>query len=98
MRGSLNTENPEEEAPVVTDETTEAEEALVKVEEALVRVEEEAPVKVKAGRVDCFAETASLGLVQVVRCERAASCFCLGEAFFVSTLMLNGFSCRCLIC
>lgn len=44
-------------------------------------------------------------LLQVVRCvrelncwERAAICFCLGDGFLGSDLMLNGFAWRCLIC
>ena len=60
--------------------------------------EEAVAVEENDGRVDCRTEAAIRGFVHVVRWGREASCFCLGDGFFVSTLTLNGFSWRCFIC
>ena len=59
-------------------------------------VEEAFPVEDR--RVDCLTAAAIRGLVHVVLWEREASCFCFGDAFFVSTLTLKGFSWRCFNC
>lgn len=48
---------------------------------------------VKVARVDCLrapATEVTRELVQDVRCDRDAICFCLGDGFLVSTLILKG--------
>ena len=55
---------------------------------------EDVVLVLKVERVDCLMTLATevrRGLVQDVRCERDAICFCFGEGFLVSTRTLNGF-------